>query len=83
MLAAALAVTARASVVAPAGTVFAPPSGAWAGALGVAFHDPGLSPFLPPGLGALSLTSPEGMRTAAPLVQSLVQSLAQALSVTP
>lgn len=79
VLAAALAVTARAGVVSPAGPVFAPPAGAWAGPLGVAFSDPAVSPFLPPGMASLSLASPEAMRAAAPLVQSL----AQALSVTP
>ena len=79
MLVATLALSARAGVVTSAGTVFAPPAGAWAGPLGVAFADPSVSPFLPPGLASLSLTSPEAMRTAAPLVQSL----SQALSVTP
>ena len=79
MLVATLALSARAGVVAPAGTVFAPPAGVWAGPLGVAFADPAVSPFLPPGLASLSLTSPEAMRTAAPLVQSLTQ----ALAVTP
>lgn len=79
LLAAALAASARAGVVSPAGPVFAPPAGAWAGPLGVAFADPAVIPFLPPGLSAPSLASPEGMRAAAPLVQSL----SQALSVTP
>lgn len=79
LLAVVLAVSARAGVVAPSGPVFAPPAGAWAGPLGVAFTNPAISPFLPPGLGAPSLTSPEALRAAAPLVQSL----AQALSVTP
>lgn len=79
MLAAALAVSARAGVVSAAGPVFAPPAGAWAGPLGAVFTDPAASAFLPPGLGSLSLTSPEAMRTTAPLVASL----AQILSVTP
>lgn len=79
MLVATLALSARAGVVSPAGPVFAPPAGAWTGPLGVAFADPLVSPFLPPGLGSLSLTSPEAMRSAAPLVQSLTQ----ALAVTP
>jgi hypothetical protein len=79
LLAAALAVSARAGVVSPAGPVFAPPAGAWAGPLGVAFADPAVTSFLPPGLSAPSLASPEAMRAAAPLVQSL----SQALSVTP
>lgn len=78
-LAAALAVSARAGVVAPAGPVFAPPAGAWTGPLSVAFTDPAVASLLPSGLDAPSLTSPEGLRSAAPLVQSL----AQALSVTP
>jgi len=79
LLAAALAVTARAGVVAPAaGTVFAAPGAAWSGPLGAAFSDPAISPLLPTGLSP-SLTSPEAMRATAPLVQSL----AQALSVTP
>lgn len=74
-----MALPAGAGVVAsPAGSVFASPAGAWAGPLGAAFSDPSISPFLPPGL-PLSLGSPEGLRAAAPLVQSL----AQALSVTP
>lgn len=79
LLVAALALSARAGVVGPAGPVFAPPAGAWAGPLGVAFADPALSPLLPMGMGSLSLTSPEAMRATAPLVQSLAQSL----SVTP
>ena len=63
----------------PAGPVFAPPAGAWVGPLSVAFTDPAVASLLPSGLGAPSLTSPESLRSAAPLVQSL----AQALSVTP
>jgi hypothetical protein len=89
LLAAALAVTAHAGVVAPSGSVFAPPGGAWSGPLGMAFADPALSPFLPSGLSFASLTpsiagapaptptlSPEVLRSAAPLVQSLAKSLA-------
>jgi len=85
LLAAALAVTARAGVVvAPSGSVFQPPAGAWSGPLGLAFADPSLSSFLPPGLSlAPSLAgapapvlSPEALRSAAPLVQSLAKSLA-------
>lgn len=80
MLAAALAVQARAGVVSsPAGAVFAPPAGAWVGPLSVAFTDPTIAALLPSGLSAPSLESPEALRSAAPLVQSL----AQALSVTP
>lgn len=80
LLAAALAVPARAGVVSsPAGAVFAPPAGAWVGPLSVAFTDPSVARLLPPGLSAPSLTSPEALRSAAPLVQSL----SQALSVTP
>lgn len=79
LLVAALALTARAGVVSPAGPVFSPPAGAWAGPLGAAFADPSVSPFLPPGLTPLSLTTPEAMRATAPLVQSLTQ----ALAVTP
>jgi hypothetical protein len=80
LLAAALAVTARAGVVSsPGGAVFAPPAGAWVGPLAVAFNDPSVASLLPSGLSAPSLTSPEALRAAAPLVQSL----AQALSVTP
>jgi hypothetical protein len=80
LLAAALAVPARAGVVSsPAGAVFAPPAGAWVGPLSVAFTDPSVAALLPSGLAAPSLTSPEALRAAAPLVQSL----AQALSVTP
>jgi hypothetical protein len=86
LLAAALAVTARAGVVTPSGSVFAPPGAAWSGPLGAAFSDPALSPFLPPGLSFASLApsiagapapavSPEGLRSAAPLVQSLAKSL--------
>jgi len=79
LLAAALAVQARAGVVSsPSGAVFAPPTGAWATPLGMAFSDASVSPFLPAGL-SLSLSSPEALRAAAPLVQSLSQSL----SVTP
>lgn len=78
LLVAALAVSARAGVVAPAGPVFAPPAGAWGAVLGPAFNDPGVSAFLPPALGSLSLTSPESLRTAAPLVQSL-----KVLAVSP
>jgi hypothetical protein len=91
LLAAALAVTARAGVVvAPSGSVFAAPVGAWSGPLGAAFSDPALSSFLPPGMSLASLTpsiagapapalSPEALRSAAPLVQSLGRSL----SITP
>lgn len=79
LLVAALAVSARAGVVGPAAPVFAPPAGAWVGPLSVAFNDPSVASLLPSGLAAPSLTSPEGLRSAAPLVQSL----AQALSVTP
>ncbi len=79
MLAAALAVSARAGVVSSAGTVFAPPGGAWSGPLAVAFNDPSLTAVFPPGLGSLSLASPEALRATAPLVQALAVSLA----VTP
>lgn len=80
LLAAALAVPARAGVVSsPAGPVFAPPAGAWIGPLSVAFTDPSVASLLPSGLSAPSLESPEALRSAAPLVQSL----AQALAVTP
>ncbi len=75
LLAATLAVTARAGVVAPA-AVYAPPAGAWSGPLGIVFSDPATSAFLPPSLASLSLTSPEALRSAAPLVQSLTQVLA-------
>lgn len=80
LLVAALAVSARAGVVSsPSGAVFAPPAGAWAGPLSVAFADPSVASLLPSGLSAPSLESPGALRSAAPLVQSL----AQALSVTP
>lgn len=77
LLVAVLCSTARAGVV--SGPVYAPPAGAWAGPLGVAFNDPSISPLLPPSLTALPLTSPDALRMTAPLVQSL----SKALSISP
>jgi hypothetical protein len=78
LLAAALAVSARAGVVGPA-SVYVPPSGAWAGPLGAAFADPALSGLLPLSLTSPSLSSPEALRATAPLVQQL----ARGLNLTP
>ncbi len=79
---AALAVSARAGVVAPVGPVFAPPAGAWSGPLALAFSDPGASAFLPPAFASLSLTSPEALRMTAPLVQSLSVIVPSPLALT-
>lgn len=76
LLVAALAFSARAGVVSPTAPLFTPPAGAWTGPLGIALADPAVSPFLPPGLDVTSLTSPEAMRAAAPLVYALSHSLA-------
>jgi hypothetical protein len=79
LLAAALAVSAHAGVAAPAKPVYAVPSGAWSSPLGVAFTDPEIIPLLPASLASLSLTTPDALRTAAPLIQSLTETL----GVTP
>ncbi|MBI5247653.1 MAG: hypothetical protein HY923_10760 [Elusimicrobia bacterium] len=82
LLVLALAVSARAGVVAPvATTVYAPPGGSWGAPLGVVFTDPAITPLLPASLGSLSLAAPgaaptpEMLRKAAPLVHSLTEVL--------
>ncbi|UPT75292.1 MAG: hypothetical protein M0D55_06230 [Elusimicrobiota bacterium] len=80
VLAAALSVRAAAGVVTPAyAPVYAPPSGAWGAPLGAGLADASVMPLLPAGLNVPSLTTPEGLRAAAPLVQSLQK----ALSISP
>lgn len=76
LLVAALALAAKAGVVAPAfAPVYAPPAAAWGAPLGAAFGDASIASLLPSGIGAPSLTSPEGLRATAPLVLSMQKAL--------
>lgn len=76
LLVAALALAAKAGVVAPAyAPVYAPPAAAWSAPLGAAFGDASVAALLPSGIGAPSLTSPEGLRATAPLVRSMQKAL--------